>query len=86
MRALDEEEGARTASRDDTTSSRGYEGILRAERAAARERGLENASSGMPPGETVTKVETTSRVTRASDGARASAGEGVRRLRRSMNV
>ena len=50
MRALDEEEGARTASRGETTSSRGYEGILRAERAAARERGLEMRRRHAPGG------------------------------------
>ena len=50
MRALDEDEGARTASRGETTSSRGYEGILRAERAAARERGLEMRRRNAPGG------------------------------------
>ena len=50
MRALDEEEGARTASRGETTSSRGYEGILRAERAAARERGMEMRRRNAPGG------------------------------------
>ena len=50
MRALDEEEGARTASRGETMSSRGYEGILRAERAAARERGLEMRRRNAPAG------------------------------------
>ena len=49
MRARDDDADARTASRGETTSSRAYEAIVRAERAAARERAMEmrrNASWG----------------------------------------